>query len=352
MTFPELLQDTRARMRQPWMWIILLAFYVPALASRLSTGAAALPGGPLRYAYAFAIPFLELALFAWVAPWAWRWTGRSEDFPGPWRGILQGLLLGALLGVLILLMEDYLVNWLVAGTPVAWWKVLKTIPQLALGSCFVGFLIVALEKTTVAKERAERMAREAQWILLRGQMNPHVFFNAMNNLTELIRKDQRLAERAAMDLSDLFRRLMDHGQCHVAPLGEERMLVERYLAVESLRLGSRVQVEWTWDGALDVIEAPPFLLQPLVENAIKHGLAPLPEGGSLHISGRMDKGRIMIRVANTGLPLKARHHGGSGLANLEGRLRLAFEEEASFGLATVDGWTVAEVTFPVALEVP
>jgi hypothetical protein len=334
------------------MWIILLGFYIPAISARLSPGATLLPEGPLRFAHVFAIPFFELALLAWLAPWAWRWTGRSQDFPGPWRGILQGLILGAALGMLVLLMEDHLLNWVMSRTPVAWWKVVRSIPQLAIGLCFVGFLIVALDKTTLAKERAEQMAREAQWILLRGQMNPHVFFNAMNNLTELIRKDQQLAERAAMDLSDLFRRLMDHGQCHVAPLGEERALVERYLAIEGLRLGSRIQVEWAWDEALDVVEAPPFLLQPLVENAIKHGLAPVLEGGSLQITGRIEKGRAWVRVANTGRPLKSQRIGGSGLANLEARLGLAFEGEASFHLASNGAWTVAEIAFPVPQVVP
>lgn len=351
MIFPELLHDTRARMRNPWIWLILLAFYVPAALSRVTPTLSPWSHGSLAFAYVFVAPLAGLGLFAWVAPWAWLWTGTPEDHPSPLRGGLQGLLLGLVLGTLLLLTEDGLQAAVVPGVGLSWSVLVRGIPQVAVGSAFVGFLIVALERATAARERAERLAREAQWILLKGQLSPHVFFNAMNNLTELIRKDPALAERAAMDLSDLFRRLMDHGQCHLAPLGEERALVERYLAIEALRLGNRLQVNWQWDPALDGAEVPPFLLQPLVENALKHGLSPKPEGGRLELEGRLVDGRIRLRVANDGRPLVDRGSGGSGLLNLEGRLRLAYGKDAALQLRSEGDWTVAEVDVPWSEEV-
>jgi LytS/YehU family sensor histidine kinase len=214
----------------------------------------------------------------------------------------------------------------------------------------VGFGIVAYAKEVQARNEAEKRAQEAQWILLKGQLNPHVFFNAMNNLTQLIQADPPLAERAAMDLSDLFRRLMSHGQSHLTPLREERLLVERYLGIEALRLGTRLQVTWDWAGPLDEVLAPPFLIQPLVENAIKHGLAPHPPGGELRLSGNITQGQVCIRVENTGSPLRPRQSGGSGLDNLEARLRLAFEEEGGLSIMSTDTFTRAELHFPVLQE--
>ncbi len=351
MTFPELLSDTRARMGNPWIWLILLALYVPASFTRV-TPTLSPWSSPLAFASVFVAPFVGLALFAWVAPWAWLWTRTTQAFPDAWRGSLQGLLLGLVLGTLLMLMEEGLRCALDPSPHFAWSNLARSVPQLAVGSAFVGFLIVALERATAARQRAEQLAREAQWILLKGQMSPHVFFNAMNNLTELIRKDPQMAERAALDLSDLFRRLMTHGQSHVAPLGEERVLVERYLAIEALRFGSRLSVAWLWDEALNTAEAPPFLLQPLVENALKHGLGPKSDGGRLRIEGRIEGSSICLQVANDGCPFSGRRGGGSGLANLEGRLALAFGRSATFRIGTEGPWTVCELTLPLSQELP
>ena len=213
-----------------------------------------------------------------------------------------------------------------------------------------GYGITAYEREAKAKRMAQKQAQEAQWILLKGQMNPHAFFNAMNNLMELIQKDPPLAERVALEMADMFRRLSDHGQDRLTPLREERLLVERHLNLESLRLGTRLQVIWNWEEGLDGVMAPPFLVQPLVENAIKHALAPNPAGGILKITGVQEKGMVHIRVDNTGKALGPRHCGGSGLDNLESRLRLAFEEGSHFRLFAEGPWTVADLRFPVGRE--
>jgi|GEM_PF-6076857 len=202
------------------------------------------------------------------------------------------------------------------------------------------------------RETSRRQAREAQWVQLKGQLNPHVFFNAMNNLTALIRKDPVQAERAAENLTSLFRRLMAHGHRPVAPLGDERALLETYLAVEALRFGPRLTVIWEWDSNLDAVMAPPFLVQPLAENAIKHGLSPAPEGGELRIKGHIADGWVTLRVENTGCPLVSRRQGGLGLENLEARLRLFFPRDAKFRLASEPSGTLAEVRFPLMQELP
>lgn len=216
--------------------------------------------------------------------------------------------------------------------------------------CLVGFGLSSIEKEAQARKEAQKQALEAQWILLKGQLSPHVLFNGMNNLARLIRKDPDRAEQAAEDMAELFRRLMDHAHRHLSPLAEERKLVEHYLAMESLRLGERMRVEWDWDPALDEVEAPPFLLQPLVENALKHGLSPCPGGGTLRIQATLRNQRVHLQVENTGRPYKGRHGDGLGLRNLESRLDLAFDGDGVFTLQDLGGRTLASIDIPCLKE--
>ncbi|HET8901659.1 MAG TPA: histidine kinase [Holophagaceae bacterium] len=196
------------------------------------------------------------------------------------------------------------------------------------------------------KFHALEQLQEAQWILLRGQLSPHVLFNALNGLAELVHQDPKAAEAALLDLAGLYRALLDHGDKVRAPLGDERRLLERYLGVEGMRLGPRLKVGWEWDPGLDRTEAPPFLLQPLVENAIKHGVSTSLEGGELRIEARRQLYGTVLRVANTGQPLRLVLGQGVGLANLEARLRLAYKGRAAFRLFEEGAWTVAEILLP------
>lgn len=347
MTFPEVLDYQRTRSRKPAVWIVFLVLWIPECVIRWTAEGLVYPTSLHRVVYAMGVPLLLMGSFVWAAPWPWLWTGRCAEFPRLGRGMAQSWIFG-----LLLLLGISSLEWVIQPHEASskgyfqslGWAVFIGQPMI-FG--VIGFAVVAFDKAMLAKSQAEQKAQEAQWILLQGQMNPHVFFNAMNNLTELIRKDPVKAEQAAMDLSDLFRRLMEHGQRPLAPLSEERELVVRYLGIESLRLGSRLNVAWEWSPALDAVHAPPFLIQPLVENALKHGLSPHPEGGELRIEGLLEGQVACIRVSNTGQLLERREAGGKGLSNLEARLRLVFELEGTFTLVQAQGWTVAELRFPV-----
>jgi len=206
-----------------------------------------------------------------------------------------------------------------------------------------GYSITVWERTRYARHEAERRLREAQWVLLRGQLSPHVLFNALNGLAELVHIDPVAAERGILNLSDLYRTLLAHGSRPAAPLREERVLVERYLELETMRLGERLHVRWAWDGAFDDLEMPPFLVQPLVENALKHGINPSTSGGELAISLRAEGPDLVIQVRNTGRPLPLMLGNGVGVANLEARLGLAYAKAATLRLFTEDGWTIGEI---------
>jgi LytS/YehU family sensor histidine kinase len=299
------------------------------------------------------MPFLISFAYGFLTPLPWRWSGDDRVRAPFARGLLQA---GAFNAGLILLLVT--LSWLLVrdaglkaeavglprGTRTGFSTILGMnlavgLPMMTILGAIISFAVVTEEEKAAAEARLE----EAQWVLLRGQLSPHVLFNSLNGLAELVRQDPAAAEQAILDLAELYRALLSHGDRPWAPLGEERALVARYLAVEGLRMGTRLQVAWDWDAALDPAEVPPFLVQPLVENALKHGLSPHAEGGALEISLRRQGAGLRLRVANTGRALGLVPGNGVGLGNLEARLQLAYGDAAAFHLRTEGPWTVASV---------
>lgn len=346
MTAREVLDLQLARWRSPGPWAILAGWTV--LGAVPPVLQAHLPFTPLAWAAWLGAQLLTYGSFAWIGPLPWLWSGHLGGRPRTLPGAVLALGMG-LLCLLLVAVPETLRHVAFQGRPFR----LQIQAELAENAVpylstflLVGLGLAALERQLRARTEAERREREAREVILRGQLSPHVLYNGMNNLARLVKKDPDRAEQAAEDLAELFRRLMDHAHRHLSPLGEERELVERYLALEALRLGDRLRVTWRWEAALDALEAPPFLLQPLVENALKHGLAPCPEGGALELVGRIDGDRVHLEVANTGQPFTVRATGGLGLRNLEGRLDLAFDRAWTFTLGPEGGRTVARLTFP------
>jgi LytS/YehU family sensor histidine kinase len=211
----------------------------------------------------------------------------------------------------------------------------------------LGWVLADRERAEIQEAAARRAANEAQARALQGQMNPHVLFNAISGLTELVREDPAAAEGALVNLSELLRALLDHGPKLQAPLGDERRLVERHLALERLRLGRRLRESWDWPESLDALEVPPLMIQPLVENALKHGVSMAVGGGELKVGLTHDGNRLHVRVANTG-PAPAGEEGpGLGLRNLRERLRLLGAPAEALTLRREGDWTVAELRLEV-----
>ena len=301
-------------------------------------------------------PGLASFSYCFLSGLPWRYTG-DERLQAPFlRGLLQALVFNsALIAVLTAIGVATLHSGgvqlpdsgLTGGKPNEYFHQLGA--QLIFGLplfTVVGGMITISETVDEERSHALEQLQEAQWILLRGQLSPHVLFNALNGLAELVHQDAHAAEAALLDLAGLYRALLDHGDKVRAPLGDERRLLERYLGVEGMRLGPRLKVRWDWDGGLDRAQAPPFLLQPLVENAIKHGISSSPQGGELRIEARRLLYGTVLRVANTGQPPRLVLGHGVGLANLEARLSLAYKGKAAFKLFEEEGWTVAEITLP------
>ncbi len=177
---------------------------------------------------------------------------------------------------------------------------------------------------------------EARLQALQARIRPHFLYNSLNAVLAIIRRDPKAAEGAIEDLADLFRSLMADNR-QLIPMREEIVLCRQYLNLEHLRLGGRLQVQWNVDAAAEDALVPPMLLQPLVENAVYHGIEPGMSPGAIEIRLALEGDRVHVALSN---PYHAEHQHRQGnrmaLANIRERLQLHFDVEASLE-AGVDG---------------
>lgn len=356
-------QATWHRIKRPATWGAVLLFgLVWALARWIL-------GFPGRTPEDLLGPFLWALLFLAVTPFPWQWTGDDAPMARPWRGLLQAIPWNAAWVLALLLL-------LSAGGPRSgfgpgpgrgpgmgrgmrmmappedrpWLPLHPRLFLLAITNLSIcvllGWILADKERAEAVAREARRTAAQAQARALQAQMNPHVLFNAISGLTELVREDPEAAERALVSLADLLRGLLEHGARAAVPLALERELVERYLALEQIRLGRRLQVDWRWDRDLEAAEVPPLLIQPLVENALKHGIAPSRTGGEVRIGLRAEGGDLELEVANTGLALQDGPPEGVGVHNLRERLALLGLPQSAFSLFRDGDWTRARIRLP------
>ena len=177
-----------------------------------------------------------------------------------------------------------------------------------------------------AKVPADTTAQLAE---LQSRIRPHFLFNTLNAALSLVRLDPVRAEGVLEDLAELFRvALVDNGES--VPLADEVALAQRYLAIEQLRFGDRLEVSWEIDPAAGAARLPPLLLQPLVENAVRHGVEPAPHGGVIRVRTRVKKGRAVISIANSVSASPSLPGNGIALRNVRERLRLMHDVAAQF----------------------
>lgn len=174
----------------------------------------------------------------------------------------------------------------------------------------------------------ERVELEARIQALQSRIRPHFLFNCMNMIASLIGSDPDKAERVVEDMSDLFRYALSDTQTLV-PLGEELSLCRRYMALEKLRLGDRLATRWEIGDYGQGVVIPSLLLQPVLENAVYHGVQLLPDGGEVFVSVNRIDDRIEIVVSNPLGPVSQRHRGNKmALKNIRQRLNAHFGASA------------------------
>lgn len=243
---------------------------------------------------------------------------------------------GIVLGVLSGLYGCGLLALLGLLQPVPWWA------SAAAGALLSAMILAGLFWRAKARTPAATAARLAE---LQSRIRPHFLFNTLNSAIALVRAEPAKAEAVLEDLSELFRHALADPAESVT-LGQEIALAQRYLAIEQVRFGERLQVQWSLDAAADQAKLPPLLLQPLVENAVRHGVEPSASGAQLKISTLRRGSTVVIKVTNS-TPAGAGERGhGLALANVRERLALLHDVEAKFKTVFKDG------IFQVRLEIP
>ncbi len=340
-------QNLWERITKPWAWVAILGFSAPFIAFRLFLFGKIGMLHPVTQIGAILIPIFISMGFAWIAPMAWRYTGDDQARAGLVRGTFQSLLMNGI-AVLLFVESDVLVIELSHPVKLGdfWTSIVGNAVLFIPFMTLVGFFIAEGEVGEVDRKLAQAQAKSAQDRALQHQLSPHVLFNALNGLAELVRLDPVAAEQGLLDLADLYRMVLDNGRLQWVPLKEEAGLVERFLAVEKLRLGDRLHVIWEWDDTLNGVMVPPLVLQPLVENAIKHGLSQRVGITTVYIVARVVLGEMEVRVDNQGeldIPVTGAAKGrkGVGLQNLSERLELHFPGQNSVFLESGEGFTRA-----------
>lgn len=252
---------------------------------------------------------LELSGFAWCIPF----------------GLCAGFLAA-------LTARSHLPGWY------GWFETSTRIAFILFVWCSLYFSIKMWQQSTQERERllrAESEVREAKLSALRYQLNPHFLFNALNAVSTLVLEGNApAATRMLAQIGDLLRTILDGGAKLEIPLYEEISFIEQYLSIENTRLGSRLRTDVSI--ASETLDAlvPSMLLQPLVENAVRHGVAPLIEGGEVYVSSRLRDGHLHIMVRNSGPPYqpvqRADASAGIGLRNTAERLETLYSDQHTF----------------------
>src|SRR3954466_5176007 len=323
--YPDLLPDFR---NLGVMARVLVA--VNALAAAGVLFATPHPGGALDHfmqtaAYLEPLLLIELLALAALSPLLARlpyWSGY-----------------GAVVGIVLVLVALY--HALVVRLPAEPAPSLGA--ELALAALVAGGLLGYLR--LLAKAYSPALV-EARLQALQARIRPHFLFNSLNAVLSLIRRDPKRAERALEDLADVFRTLMSEPRQFVR-LADEIALLERYAGIEQLRLGERLRITWELDAAPSDALLPPLVLQPLLENAVYHGVEPAtgPADVLVRIERRGDRVRALIENSITAEP-GARTGSRMALDNIRERLALFFDAEARMETGSDGG------RFRVEIEVP
>lgn len=294
-------------------------------------------GGPLHAAYALLMP---------------RWLAKLGD--SAWRFAAHAVvILACVLGgkemvqpLMVMLCDPYQVRDPLQESLIA--TAVATVVVTATTS------FTRLQRRTREIERREEEARRAalraQLEALQARTNPHFLFNSLNTVASLVATDPACAEETLERLGGLFRYALEGSRRTSVKLADELTATEDYLDVEALRFGERLRWRINVDDALHRVTIPPLTLQPLVENAVRHGIAPRRDGGSVSIEGLRDGDHLVLRVTDDG-PGESSHEGtGTSLEDLERRLEVAYGHDASITRRTEEGGHVVELRIPIGVR--
>lgn len=246
-----------------------------------------------------------------------------------------------------------------------WWFVARIEYLRQLDWLFMTYLfLVGLAHTLVYRRESERRALtsaqlemrlvEAQLQALQRQLHPHFLFNTLNAIAGLMRSDVDAADRMMDRLGDLLRMTLHTSNIQEVPLKEELELLQKYLDIEQTRFGSRLTVALAIDPVTLDAEVPNFLLQPLVENAVRHGIAPHARPGQITVSATREGARLTLHILDSGNGVAPHRltllNQGVGLANTRARLEHLYRENHALVFSNVDGGFRVTVSIPFAVD--
>jgi sensor histidine kinase YesM len=221
---------------------------------------------------------------------------------------------------------------------------------LYLLSVAYNYVILSLEASREAEARVMEtnvLAREAELKALKAQVNPHFLFNSLNSISALTSVDPVKAREMCILLAEFLRMTLGLGEKSTIPLAEELALLDRFLAIEKVRFGARLHIEEKIQEESRVLLVPPLVLQPLAENAVVHGIANLPEGGSIRLASETRDGRLFLTVENTFDPESTTmRRTGLGLANVRRRLEGRYGSNATLQVSAEAGRFRVHLSLP------
>jgi signal transduction histidine kinase len=355
-----------SKQRRSWRQSVLFMVLLCA-AIGLVLNSFRLPRLGVHLVYAFCVGFscwginnLSHLLLAWSAD---RWRAAKGLAPSGrdwrrWRGVAPALLLGFVLGPpLGLTVADTLTGFTSPSLLDFDSSTTRATLLISLvGSLLALWAISSIERLSSARaeaEAAQRQAAETQLRLLQSQLEPHMLFNTLANLRVLIALDAAQAQLMLDRLISFLRATLSASRTGLHPLSTEFDRIGDYLALMGVRMGPRLQVELDLPAALRELPVPPLLLQPLVENAIQHGLEPHVQGGRISVRARTADGQLVLSVRDTGSGLRqgpAQTGTGFGLAQVRERLATLHGSRARLELTPepdAEGGTLVTVTLPL-----
>lgn len=248
--------------------------------------------------------------------------------------------------------EEYNFARLVAG--------IINISILILLWCLIYFVVHYMEnykKKEIESLIWEAAVKDYELKTLKSQLNPHFMFNAMNSIRALIEEDPESAKVAITKLSNILRYSLQMERMERVPLEDEIETVKNYLDLERIRFEDRLKYKLDIDRSTQKIEIPPMMIQTLVENGIKHGVAKRTEGGEIHLKSKLmttsNGSKLKIEIRNSGhfSEEQLKSSNGFGVSNTKHRLNLLFGDDAHFSIMNENGNTVlAEIEIPIASQ--
>lgn len=227
------------------------------------------------------------------------------------------------------------------------WPVYFVGVLLYLLSVALHYLLTSVESS----QKAQTLARESELKALKMQINPHFLFNSLNSISALTTVDGARARQMCIKLSEFLRSTLNLGDRESIPLAEELALARTYLEVEQIRFGKRLAVEQTIDAGCGQCVVPALIVQPLVENAIKHGISGLLDGGTVQLDVACSNGNLRIRVTNPFDPESpSPRRNGIGLSNIRQRLSARYGADAQLRIHSEDVVYTAEVWMPCVMH--